>query len=142
MRTPPAERMIMIRWTSSMPVAVTVKCPSLLSHQLPSSPDFGQYYNYKHIMSQYGALAGSPWDDNCEDDDEMDLFEVGGGDSKMSSPSTSKVVSGPPAFPPSRLPLPRALAKASKPLPLQSSPHMAPVLVPPWLDHPQPLPKP
>jgi hypothetical protein len=52
-------------------------------------------------MSWYGALAGSPWDDDCkEDDDEMNLFESGGGDSKMSSPSASKAVSGPPAFPP------------------------------------------
>jgi hypothetical protein len=73
---------------------------SLLSHLLPSSPDFGQYYNYNHIMSWYGALAGLPWDDDHEDNNEMDLFEVGSGDSKMLSPSTSKVVSGLPAFPP------------------------------------------
>jgi hypothetical protein len=38
-------------------------------------------------MSQCGALAGSPWDDNHEEeeDDEMNLFESGDGDSKMSS---------------------------------------------------------
>jgi hypothetical protein len=52
-------------------------------------------------MSRYGALTGLPWDDDQEDDnDEMNLFESGGGDSKMSLPSTSKAVSGPPAFPP------------------------------------------
>jgi hypothetical protein len=53
-------------------------------------------------MSQYGALAGSPWDDDREEDDndEMNMFESGGGDSKMSLPSTSKAVSGPPTFPP------------------------------------------
>jgi hypothetical protein len=52
-------------------------------------------------MSRYGVLAGLPWDDDREedDDDEMNLFESGGGDSKMSSPSTSKAVSGPPTFP-------------------------------------------
>jgi hypothetical protein len=62
----------------------------------PLTPDFGQYFYYNRIMSQYGALTGSPWDDDHEDDDEMDLFEAGGGDSKMSSLSTSKVVSGSP----------------------------------------------
>jgi hypothetical protein len=51
-------------------------------------------------MSCYGVPARLPFDDDHEDNDEMDLFEVGGGDSKMLSPSTSKVVSGPPAFPP------------------------------------------
>jgi hypothetical protein len=40
-------------------------------------------------MSCYGALAGLPWDDNREeDDDEMNLFESSSGDSKMSLPST------------------------------------------------------
>jgi hypothetical protein len=47
------------------------------------------------------ACLRSPWDDDHkEEDDEMNLFESGGGDSKMSSPSASKAVSGPPAFPP------------------------------------------
>jgi hypothetical protein len=53
-------------------------------------------------MSRYGAHARSPWDDDREEDDndEMNLFESGGGDSKMSLPSASKAVSGPPAFSP------------------------------------------
>jgi hypothetical protein len=52
-------------------------------------------------MSRYGALVGLPWDDNCvEEDDEMNLFESRGGDSKMSSPSAPKAVSGLPTFPP------------------------------------------
>jgi hypothetical protein len=64
--------------------------PSLLSHQLPLSLDFGQSYNYNRIMSWYGALAGLPWDDDRkEEDDEMNLFKSGGGDSKMSLPSAS-----------------------------------------------------
>jgi hypothetical protein len=53
-------------------------------------------------MSRYGLLARSPWDDNREEDDdnEMNLFESSGRDSKMSLPSTLKAVSGSPAFPP------------------------------------------
>jgi hypothetical protein len=36
-------------------------------------------------MSRYGVLARLPWDDDREDDDdEMNLFESSGGDSKMS----------------------------------------------------------
>jgi hypothetical protein len=71
----------------------------------PSTPiisGFWAAFYHNRIMSRYGALARSPWDDDHEedDDDEMNLFESGGGDSKMSSPSTSKAVSGPPTFPP------------------------------------------
>jgi hypothetical protein len=53
-------------------------------------------------MSRYGVLARSPWDDDHEEeeDDKMNLFESGGGDSKMSLPSAPKAVSGPPAYPP------------------------------------------
>jgi hypothetical protein len=57
-------------------------------------------------MSRYGALTRSPWDDNQEEeveDDEMNLFESGGGDSTISLPSTPRTVSGPPAFPPEQV---------------------------------------
>jgi hypothetical protein len=56
----------------------------------PSTPIISRFwavFYYNHIMSRYGALTGLPWDDDCEEDDdnEMNLFESGGGDSKMSS---------------------------------------------------------
>jgi hypothetical protein len=103
-------------------------CPS---HQLPSSPDFGQYFYYNHIMSRYGALAGLPWDDDCEDDNEMDLFEVGGGDSKMLSPSTSKVVSGPPTFPPEPVTPTKGTGKSKCSSAAAELTPTAPTLVPP-----------
>jgi hypothetical protein len=57
----------------------------------PSTPIISGFWAVllvQRIMSRYGALTGSPWDDDQEDDDdEMNLFESGGGDSKMSSPS-------------------------------------------------------
>jgi hypothetical protein len=49
-------------------------------------------------MSHYGVLAGLPWDDDREDDDdEMNLFESGGGDSKMSITSLPNTTTCVPA---------------------------------------------
>jgi hypothetical protein len=71
----------------------------------PSTPIISGFWAVllvQRIMSRYGVLARLPWDDDQEDDDEMNLFKSGGGDSKMSSPSTPKAVSGPPTSPPSQ----------------------------------------
>jgi hypothetical protein len=78
----------------------SISIPSFPSTSIVSR--FWGVFYYKHIMSHYGALARLPWDDDQEDDDddEMNLFDAAGGDSKMALPMTSKVVSGPPAFPP------------------------------------------
>jgi hypothetical protein len=84
------------------------------------------------------VLAGAPWDDNQEEDDdnEMNLFESRGGDSKMSLLSASKTVSGPPAFPPELVTPTKGTGKGKQTSAAAelTPPPPLPALVPPWLD--------